>query len=84
MNFVTDQARLWSLPDLAIAASRFMQKILTPILGGRAARPYRYMIGTTDFNSDLFLAEHLMIEDEAAATDISSRKHFWPRNSSNS
>jgi len=54
----------------------FMQKILTPILGGRAARPYRYMIGTTDFNSDLFLGEHLMIEDEAAATDIRSRKHF--------
>lgn len=53
-----------------------LQSCITDLLGGRSAKPYRYMIGGTQFNSDLFSAEHLMIEDEAASTDIRSRRAF--------
>src|SRR5690242_19598043 len=53
-----------------------LQNLITQILGGRAAKPYRYMSGQTPFNSELFQAEHLMIEDEVASTDIRTRRHF--------
>lgn len=53
-----------------------LQAIITEILGGRSAKPYRYMTGETSFNSDLFQAEHLMIEDEAATTDFRIRRTF--------
>jgi hypothetical protein len=52
------------------------QAWLTELLGGRAARPYRYMVGETAFNSDLAGAEHLVIEDDSASTDIRSRRKF--------
>ena len=55
------------------------QNLITEILGGRTAKPFRYMSGGTDFNGDLFGAEHLMIEDEFASTDIRSRRHFGAR-----
>jgi ABC-type dipeptide/oligopeptide/nickel transport system ATPase component len=66
---------------LVIAGERgcgksLLQNLITEILGGRSAKPYRYMGGKTDFNGDLFGAEHLMIEDEAASTDIRSRRAF--------
>lgn len=53
-----------------------VQKIITEILGGRSARPYKYMTEQTEFNGDLFGAEHLVIEDEVASTDIRSRRAF--------
>jgi hypothetical protein len=37
------------------------------------------MSGGTDFNRDLFAAEHLMIEDEIASTDIRARRNFGAR-----
>jgi hypothetical protein len=52
-----------------------VQNIMTCILGGRSARPYQFMSGLTSFNSDLFEAEHLMIEDEQASTDIRARRN---------
>jgi len=69
---------------LAIAGPRdcgksLLQNIITEILGGRSAKPYRYMCGATDFNGDLFGAEHLMIEDEVAFTDIRARRAFGAR-----
>ena len=45
-------------------------------MGGRSAKPYQFMTGGTDFNSDLFGAEHLMVEDEQASTDIRARRHL--------
>lgn len=58
----------------------FMQnQIITPLLGGRSAKPYRYMMGKTSFNSDLFSAEHLVIEDEAASSDTRVRREFGSR-----
>jgi len=69
---------------LAIAGPRdcgksLFQALITEILGGRSAKPYRYMSGATEFNGDLFGAEHLMIEDEVAFTDIRARRHFGAR-----
>jgi hypothetical protein len=53
-----------------------LQNLVTLMLGGRSARPYQFMSGLTPFNSDLFEAEHLMIEDEQASTDIRARRNF--------
>lgn len=51
----------------------YQNHILTPIFGGRSANPYAYMTGKTPFNDDLFGAEHLMMGDEVADTDLKSR-----------
>jgi len=66
---------------LAIAGPRecgksLFQNLVTEILGGRAAKPYRYMSGQTPFNADLFGAEHLQIEDECGSTDLRVRREF--------
>lgn len=53
-----------------------LQGILTEIFGGRSAKPYQFMTGRTAFNSELFYAEHLAIEDEAASTQIADRRAF--------
>ena len=52
------------------------QALVTELLGGRVGKPYRYLTGETNFNSELFEAEHLAIEDEAASTDMRTRRHF--------
>ena len=54
--------------------SFFQSCVITPLLGGRMARPYRYMAGQTAFNSELFAASHLAIEDETPARDLASRR----------
>lgn len=53
-----------------------LQALITEFLGGRMAKPYRYMTAQTPFNADLAGAEHLMIEDECASTDIRTRRAF--------
>ncbi len=50
--------------------------LLTELLGGRMANPYSFMMGGTDFNSELFGAEHLIVDDEIPSTDIRSRRAF--------
>lgn len=52
------------------------QDIVTACLGGREAGPYDYMVGNTEFNSDLAEAEHWKIEDKACSTDIRKRRAF--------
>ena len=54
----------------------FLQKIITVLLGGRSARPYQFMTEGTPFNSDLFGAEHLQIDDEQRSTDNKARRAF--------
>jgi hypothetical protein len=66
-------------PVLGLAGPRnsgksLLQNLFTVIFGGRVAKPYRYMSGHTDFNGELFGAEHLMVEDEAPSTDLRSRR----------
>lgn len=68
-------------PMLAIAGpancgKSLFQNIVTEIFGNRAARPYKYLIGETNFNGNLFGAEHLMIEDDANQTDLKFRRAF--------
>ncbi|MBS0661236.1 MAG: hypothetical protein JSR82_23715 [Verrucomicrobia bacterium] len=53
-----------------------LQTVITWALGGRHARPYRYMSGLTGFNSELFAAEHLIVDDEAASRDGRIRAQF--------
>lgn len=53
-----------------------LQNLITEILGGRSAKPYRYLTARTDFNSDLMQAEHLLVEDEAASTELRVRRHM--------
>lgn len=53
-----------------------LQKLLTVVLGGRSAGPYRYMAGNTPFNRELFGSEHQKIEDEQPFSDYKSRVRF--------
>lgn len=53
-----------------------LQNIITEIYGGRVGKPYKFMIGKTGFNSQLFGCEHLAIEDQAASKRIDDRLHF--------
>ena len=53
-----------------------LQQLFTQILGGRCAKPYQFMSGQTPFNSDLFEAEHLYLEDEQSSPDIRMRRSF--------
>lgn len=53
--------------------SVLQNQIITPLLGGRSAKCAPYLQGRTDFNGELFAAEHLMLEDESAETCIRAR-----------
>lgn len=66
---------------LALAGPRncgksLWQNLITDLLGGRVAKPYTFLIGKTTFNSELFAAEHLMVEDEVASSDMRARRAF--------
>ncbi len=52
----------------------FLQNVITLLFGGRSGKPYQFLAGLTQFNSDLFTGEHLMIEDEAADHDHRVRR----------
>lgn len=56
-----------------------LQTIITWMVGGRECKPYAYMTGSTDFNSELFAAEHLRLDDEQASTDMRARRAFGAR-----
>ena len=71
-------ARIQPAQALAIAGpagcgKSLVQSLITTCLGGRAAKPHRYMTGGTDFNGELFEAEHLMLEDEFMSRKINDR-----------
>jgi hypothetical protein len=54
----------------------FQEQIVTPILGGRSASPFRYMTNRTSFNRELIGAEHHQVSDEAAKDDITERNQI--------
>lgn len=56
--------------------SRLQHQIVTGLLGGRSADPGSYMFGRTDFNSEMFWAEHLLIEDPVSSTLTKDRVFF--------
>jgi hypothetical protein len=53
--------------------------IVTPCLAGRSADAERYFLRGNDFNSDLFNAEHLTLDDCQASTAIRDRLQFAAR-----
>lgn len=68
-------------PAVAIAGpgncgKTLLSLIVTEILGGRSASPYRYMMGRSDFNKDLLGSEVLIIDDEVASKDLRVRRSF--------
>ena len=68
------------LPALVIAGgpdtakSLTQNHLITPLLGGRMAKPWRYWTGETNFNEDLCGAEHLMLEDEICPVKQEKRR----------
>lgn len=54
----------------------FCQRVITELFGGVEAHPYQYLVGETSFNSDLFPACHLRIDDENRYTSHEARKNF--------
>lgn len=56
--------------------SRIQNQIITGLLGGRSADPGPYLFGRTDFNGEMFAAEHLMMEDPASSTKTVDRIYF--------
>jgi len=58
----------------ANSGKSFLQHhVITPALGGRSCRCYRYLSGHTDFNGDLFEAEHLIIDDDVPSANYQNR-----------
>jgi hypothetical protein len=55
------------------AGKSLTQKLITLIVGGRSAKAAMFLQGRTDFNSELFGAEHLYLEDENVSTSHSAR-----------
>ena len=65
-------------PALALVGDRgngksLLISVINRCLGGRSASGYRYLSGSTPFNSDIVGAELLVIDDEAASTDFRTR-----------
>lgn len=53
-----------------------LQSLITHMLGGRASSPYKYMEGSTDFNSEIFSAEHGLIGDSNHKLGKGARRAF--------
>lgn len=52
------------------------QSLLTPLLGGRVSSPYAYLSSATNFNSEIYAAEHGLIGDVNSQVDPRSRRNF--------
>jgi hypothetical protein len=52
------------------------ERIITPVFGGRVAKPTQFFNDRTHFNGDLVGAEHWLLSDETPARDIDSRRAF--------
>lgn len=51
-------------------------RIVAPLLGGRVENPIDYMVGDTNFNSELFAAALLAVNDEDAPSSEGERKRM--------
>jgi hypothetical protein len=63
-----------ALAGEANCGKSLLQKIITEMLGGRAAKASLYMSGRSNFNAELFEAEHLMLEDESMVPHMNARR----------
>lgn len=62
-----------------IGKSFLQSHIITVMFGGRQADPFDYMSGVTDFNGELFGADHLAVEDKFFKSDMDTRRKFGAR-----
>ena len=69
-------SQMMALAGDAGSGKSLTQNLITELFGGRCAKPYQFMRGGTEFNSQLFAGEHLMLEDESESVDMRSRRHF--------
>jgi len=53
-----------------------LQSLITPLLGGRVSSPYAYLSGATNFNAEIYGAEHGLIGDVNHAVDPKARRNF--------
>jgi len=53
-----------------------LQGVTTSLIGGRSANPFLYMVGKSDFNANLFQADHLVIEDQVHDSAGKARHQF--------
>ncbi len=73
-NFTPGQAL--AIAGVKDSGKSRLQNLLTEMFGGRVAKPYHFMTGKSNFNSEIFGAEHLAIEDEPASTRIEARRNL--------
>lgn len=53
-----------------------LQSLITPLLGGRVSSPYTYLSAGTNFNAEIYAAEHGLIGDVNHAIDPRARRNF--------
>lgn len=74
-RFVQDQAMVIAGPR-DCGKSLVQHHIITPCLAGRAVNGEKFFLRGNDFNSDLYRAEHITMDDCQASTRISDRLAF--------
>ncbi len=74
-NFRPGQGLIFAGPK-DCGKSRIQHQIITGLLGQRSADPGPFLFGRTDFNSEMFSSEHLMMEDPASSTKTVDRIFF--------
>lgn len=74
-NFRPGQCPIFAGPA-DCGKSRIQHQLITGLLGGRSADPGPYLFGRTDFNGEMFAAEHLMMEDPASSQKTVDRVFF--------
>lgn len=52
------------------------QSLITPLLGGRVSSPYAYLSSSTNFNAEIYGAEHGLIGDVTSSVDPRARRNF--------
>lgn len=55
------------------------EKIITPLLGGRAVKAGDYLLGKSDFSGSMFAGESVILTDENGGRDIRTRREFGQR-----
>ena len=74
-RFVQDQAMVIAGPR-DCGKSLVQHLVITPCLAGRAVNGEKFFLRGNDFNSDLYRAEHITMDDCQASTKISDRLAF--------
>jgi hypothetical protein len=78
-NFQSGQCLVFAGPA-DVGKSRIQHQVITEMLGGRSADPSSYLFGKSDFNAEIFSAEHVMMEEmEQTSTKAVDRTLFGER-----